>query len=1151
MTIFGNSKLFGKPIFIGSILIILLTANFAFSQVTTGQITGVVTDQNGAVIAGATVKATNADTNLARETTTSGDGIYSFQLLPPGNYNVEISAQGFQNQTTKAVVNITQTTAVDVQLGVGIDAGSVTVQADAPVLQTETSQNGRVLTGETIRQLPLPTRNFQQLLTLQAGAQSSVSNNTELGRGDATISVNGQRTTSNSVRINGIDANSIGTNSTPNIAVPATDSLQEFVVQTSLYDASNGRNAGGNVEAITRSGTNDFRGNVYYFFRDKSLTANEPFIKGRGLERPEFRRQQFGATLGGPVVRDRVFFFGSYQGTRERNGYSLLNSLTSPNVPLGLTDTNRTAAGLAAAFGIANPATINAVSLAVLNARLPNGSFAIPSSGTTARPVGCTTVNVNLCPVTVPQSGVSRFRENQFNANGDFIVSDKHNIAAKFFVADNPTFQANYNFAGLGNGTQQLVGFGGDLTIKQKLYSITDNYIFSPNVVNQARVGYNRLRVTSVPQEPFSAASLGITNPFASIYPGAPTIQFAGLDSQFFFGSAPLSDQSSRINGYSFNDTLSITSGNHRLRFGGEYKFSQVKFYFNAFTRGQIIFSSFNNFLSGVGTSLLGSGVFDRYYKVNDVSGFAQDDWKISSRLTLNVGVRYDFYGLPTEDQGRLVNLLFDQIRIGTTAAPATPANGFVQAEGGQLAGVPTVVKSLVPNDKNNFAPRIGFAYLLDEDLNIVLRGGYGIYYDRISTRYANTQLFNYPYFALGVGLPGSTLPGITQRFANPFIPLPPPSQFPVAANLPSPLSPLSPFIGVPVAGVYVDPNLQTPYVQQFNVGLQWELWKNFVLDVGYVGNKGTHLLQLISPNQPVYNSTTNSFATPFPGTVISALKNATGGVQQVQTSSLSTYNSFQTSLSKRFSSGLQFQAAYTFGKSIDYYSGGTVNEIANVFGDQRDWRTNRGRSDFNREQRLVISGVYALPKRDYGSGFADGLLNNWQIAGIGVFQTGLPFSVVDNPGNGVIQRANFNYGFNGDIYTSGSDSQRLGAYFNTAAFSRSCPIGVVAGGAFLACSNNGVGVVNNPTFDPTNPFGNTLRNGFTGPGQKNIDLSLIKLVPISEQFRGELRLEAFNVFNWVNYANPNSNISGAAFGRIERASTGPRVLQLGFKLNF
>lgn len=1148
MSVFYKSDKFGKSIFAGAVFTILFAASFAYSQVTTGQITGIVTDPNGAVVPGATVKATNTETNLSRETTTSGDGIYSFQLLPPGNYRVSATASGFVETGIQAVVNITQTTNADITLSIGqIDDNMVTVQAQAPELQTETSQNGRVITGETIRQLPLPTRNFQQLLTLQAGAQSSVSNNTELGRGDATISVNGQRTTSNSVRINGVDANSIGTNSTPNIAVPATDSLQEFVVQTSLYDASNGRNAGGNVEAITRSGSNDFRGNVYYFFRDKSLTANEPFIKARGLDRPEFRRQQFGGTLGGRIVRDRVFFFGSYQGTREQNGYSLLNSLTSPNVPLGLTDNNRTAAGLAAAFGV-NPALVSPVSLAILNARLPDGSFAIPSSGATARPANCLAIlATNLCPVTVPQSGVSRFRENQFNANGDFIISDRHNLAAKFFVADNPTVQANYNFAGLGNGERQLIGFGGDLTIKQKLYSVTDNYIFSSNVVNQARFGFNRLRVTSVPQEPFSAAELGITNPLASLYPGAPTIQLAGLDSQFFFGAAPLADQSSRINGYSFNDTLSVTAGNHRLRFGGEYKFSQVKFYFNAFSRGQIIYSSFNNFLTGTGTSLLGSGVFDRYFKVNDASGFVQDDWKINSRLTLNLGVRYDFYGLPVEDQGRLVNILFDQIRVGTVASPAPPPNGIVQAEGGPLAGVPTVEKSLVPNDKNNFAPRVGFAYLLDEKLNLVVRGGYGLYYDRISTRFANTQLFNYPYFALGVGLPG-----LLQSPSAPFLNLPPPSAFPVAPTVPSPLTPLAfPTVGVPIAGIYVDPELQTPYVQQYNIGLQWELWKNFVFDFGYVGNKGTHLLQLISPNQPIYNRATNSFATPFAGNIISALKNATGGVQQVQTSSLSTYNSLQTSLSKRFASGLQFQAAYTFGKAIDYYSGGNVNEIANVFGDQRDWRSNRGRSDFNREQRLVISGVYAFPKRNYDSGFAKGILNDWQIAGIAVFQSGLPFSIVDNPGNAVIQRANYNYNFNGDIYTTGSDSERLGAYFNTAAFVRSCPVGTVVSGVFIACSNSGVGVVNNPTFDPSSPFGNTPRNGFTGPGQKNVDLSLVKFIPFSEQFRGELRIEAFNVFNWVNYANPNSNISGANFGRIERASTGPRVIQLGFKLNF
>ena len=1097
---------------LGAILIFTIV-NFA--QGTTGQLSGVVTDQNSAVVPNATVKITNTATNLSREATTNSDGVYSFQLLPAGNYQVEISAQGFQKQTVSAVVNITQTTSADVQLGVTIDGGSVVIEAGAPLVQNETSQNGRVITGETLRQLPLPTRNFQQLLTLSSGAQSGVSNTTDLGRGDATISVNGQRTTSNSVRINGIDANSIGTNSTPNIAVPATDSLQEFIVQTSLYDASNGRNAGGNVEAITRSGSNDFHGSAYYFLRDSSLTANEPFIKGRGLAKPVLDRKQYGGTLGGRIIRDRAFFFVSYQGTREENGMSLTNSLTSPLIPAGLTDTNRTAAGLAAAFGI-NQALINPVALNILNAKLPNGEFAIPSSGAT----GLTAST----PVLTPQSGLSTFKENQFNINGDFNFTSNHSLAAKFFLADNPTTQANYNFAGLGNGERQLVGFGGDLEIVQKLYSITDTYIFSPNIVNQAKFGYSRLRVTSVPEEPFTAASLGISSSLASLFPGAPTITVAGLDSAFIFGPGTLADQNSEIDGYSFGDTLSVTAGNHRLKFGGEYRYSTVDFYFNAFSRGQIIFPSFSAFLQGgsAGTSLslLGSGVFDRAYKVSDLNGFIQDDWKINRRLTVNLGLRYDLFGLPSDENGRLVNFLPSQLKQGA------PPNGFVQAEGGSLAGVPTVEKTLVPVDKNNFSPRVGFAYLLNEDFNIVMRGGYGIYYDRISTRYANTQLFNYPYFAIGVGFPG-----FLNTFASPFVNMPAPSTFPTAANVPSPLAPIAPLVGVPISGVYIDPNLKTPYIHQYNFGFQWNFAKNYLFDIGYVGNKGTNLLQVILLNQPTFNSATGTFSANPLGAGFSANRNLTGGVHQVQTTSVSNYNSLQMSLTRRFTNGLQFLAAYTFGESIDYYSGAGVNELTVVPGDQVNWRTNRGRSDFNREHRFVISGVYALPKFKDSNAFVKNVFGGWEVAGIGVFQSGLPFSVIDNPGNTVINRANYNPTFTGNLYTSGDVGNRLNGYFTTGAFVRS---------AFGTA-----------TFDPLSPFGNSVRNSLTGPGQKNIDISFIKFIPITEKMRGEFRAEMFNAFNWVNYANPNSNISGANFGRIERAATGPRVIQLAFKFSF
>jgi hypothetical protein len=1113
-----------------AISLIVGFAGVGRAQVTTGTISGTVADPNAAVVQGAEVKVTNLDTNSSRSTSSDSDGHFAFTLLPPGRYRVELTAQGFQVYQAETVVNITQTTTLAVRLNLTGTTATVLIAAETPILQPETSQNGHVIEGATIRQIPLSTRNFQQLLVLQAGAQSSVSNNTDLGRGDTAFTVNGQRPTSNSVRINGIDANSIGTNSTPNLAVPTTESLQEFIVQTSLYDASNGRNAGGNVEAVTRSGGNDFHGNIFYFLRNKALNANEPFVKARGLQRPILNRYQYGGTLGGRIVRDKAFFFVSYQGTREQNGLSLSNSLTFPSVPAGLRDDNRTAAALATTFGIP-VANISPVAVNILNARLPNGQFAIPSSGV-ANALGAAA----RIPTSVVQSGVSTFRENQFNGNLDFNLSNTHSLSSKLFYAKNPAFQAIYNFAGTGNRlegqpTIQLIGFGGDIPITQILYSLTDNYAFSSKITNQARFGVNSIEATSTPQEPFTAAQLGMTTPFANLYPGAPTIQVAGADSSFFFGSSPLGDQHSKINAWTAQDTLSIVSGKHRIRVGGEFRHSTLDFFFNAFTRGQLIFSSFNNLLIGNGVSILGSGVFDRHYTVRDFGAFVQDDYKFNDRLTLNLGLRYEYFGPPVDSQGRLVNFLPGQFRIGA------PPNGIVQAAGGQLAGVPTVDSTLVPPDKNNFGPRFGFAYRADHSGKVVVRGGYGIYYDRFSTRFINTQLFNFPYLALGVGLPG-----LLRTLADPFVPLPLPSTFPTAATIPSPLSGLAPFVGVPVSGIFVDPNLRTPYIQQFNAGVQWEFAKNTVVEVGYVGNKGTKLLQIVDLNQPVYVPATNSFVAPLAtGAILSTAKNVTGGVHQVQTSSNSRYNSLQATLTRRFTQGGQITAAYTFGHSYDYYNGTTVNELASPFGDQSNWKTNYGRSDFNREQRLVISGVYELPKSKSESGLARALLNNWQIAGIAVFQSGLPFSIVDNPGNAVFSRANRNPSFSGQIQCSGAVSSCLNNYFNQGAFVISRP----------RLDNTGVGVVNNPTFDPNAPFGNTPRNFLTGPGQKNLDISLVKFIPITERFRGEARVEFFNAFNWVNYANPVNNIAIASFGRIISASTGPRVIQFAFKLNF
>lgn len=1095
-----------------SLLLLALITSF-FSQGDTGQLSGRVVDINGAVVPAANVKLVSQSTSQLREITTKDSGDFAFTLLPPGLYKLEVTATGFRNvQIDTVQINITQTTTVAVHLEPATVSGIVNIEAEAPLVQQESSQIGRVIEGQTIRQLPLPTRNFQQLLTLSPGTSASVSNNTELGRGDSIISVNGQRTTANNVRINGVDANAIGTNATANIAVPATDTLQEFIVQTSLYDATQGRNAGGNVEAVTRSGGNDWHGNAYYFIRNKALNENEFFLESAGQPKPVLTRHQFGGTFGGPIVRERAFFFASYQRTNETNGASLNNSLLFPVMPAQLRDNNRTAAALQSTFGVAP----NPIAVTILNLKLPNGQFAIPSAAT---PSGLT-----------PISAISLFREHQFNANFDINFSNNHTLSAKTYAARNPQFQSNFNFAALGNGPTQLPGSGAEFVIIQTLNSITDTYVITPNIVNQVRFGYSRLRSTSTPDEPFTAADLGISTPLRNHFPGSPTLIVTGL---FTFGSSPFADQSSRINAFTAGDTLSIIRGSHHLRFGGEYRRSQVNFFFNAFSRGQITFPTFNDFLLGNGVSVIGSGVFDRAVRINDLSGFFQDDWKFTPGLTFNLGVRYDFFGFPSDIRGRFVNFLPVQLRQGTIANPAGPPNGFVQAEGGSLNEVPEVASTLVPSDKNNLSPRVGFAWRLNSAGSLVLRGGYGIYYDRFSARFANTQLLNYPYFALAVGLPG-----LTRAIADPFIPVPSPGAFPLNPTIPSPLSPSAPIVGVPISGLFVDPELSTPYVQQYNANIQWELFRDYLLEVGYVGSKGTKLLQIVSLNQPVYNRAANVFVAPL-GPALSTQKMVANGIQQTQTSANSRYNSLQISMTKRYSRGLQFLAAYTLGKSNDYYSGGQLNELFAMPGDELNWKLNYGPSDYDRRHRLVTSFVYELPKFSDENRASRALLNNWQVNGIFTLQTGLPFTIIDSPNLAIIQRANFAAGA-GNLLTTGDIESRLNQYFNTAAFALSRPI----------LSGANLGTPNSPTFDPNNPFGNTPRNFLYGPGQKNLDFSVVKFIVRSETVRAELRAEFFNLFNWTNFANPNTNIAvPATFGRITATSSGPRVIQFAFKI--
>ena len=1099
---------------------------------TTGQIAGQILDPQGAVTVGAQVTLTS-EAGAKREVTTDASGRYAFPLLPPASYLLGIAMPGFKSLTVEHVIaKITETTHLDLRLQVAVRQESVVVSAEPPLVQAESPTRGEVIQSGTLRQLPLSTRNFQQLLTLTAGTLGSISNSSELGRGDAVFNVNGQRSVSNAVVINGVDANSIGTGSTPNLAVPATDTLQEFIVQTSLYDASQGRNAGGIVAAVTRSGSNAFHGNLYEFLRNDALNANNYFLNRAGVPRPVYRRNQFGGTLGGRIVKDRAWFFMSYQGTRETNGTSLTNSLATVFVPGNLSNDRSTAAmnALAASFGVA---AINPTALFLLQAKLPNGQNAIPSAPSPG---------ASNAAVSVPVPGISKFREDQFNSNLDFQVNSKNRLALKFFWANNPATQALFNSFGTGNALP-LPGFGATVDFKQRLLSVSDTHAFGAHVLNEGHFGYSSITTKSTPQEPFTSAQLGIQSPLSSLFPGMPTIS---VSNYFDLGASPFSDNDAQIATSTIGDALNWTIGRHSLKLGGEYKRQSVDERFDLYTRGNMFdlgFSGnpFTDFLGGFfglnGLSIMGSGVNTRHHRAQDAAWFINDNWRLTDQLTLTLGLRWDYYGQFHETQGRFV--AFDPALLATKAIGGGVAvtGGFVQANNAQsvLPGFTPVTSTLVPADTNNFGPRIGFAWQpFRHDSRMVVRGGFGMYYDRPNARLLNNQILNFPFYTLAqvVGAP----------ISNPFVQVPLPSAFPLqfsnatifpsggapavlpAAVAASACAPAG-FTCVPANGIY--PNLHnflTPYVYQYSLGTQHEFARNWLLDLSYVGASGRRQLRLLDLNQPVA-AVAFSPGPLSPG--LSALPIQAFGVHVIESSGNSNYNSLQATVTKRFSHGLQLIAAYTFSHNIDDYSGDASGTSDNsvVPGDEVNLH-NRASADFDRRHRFVFSYIYDLPKFYHGGSKPASLLaNDWELAGILTLQTGTPFSVLTNATAFVQARADFAPGCTPtSAELSGSVDSRLNKYFDT-----SC---------FVAATGLG-------------NYGETGRNILRGPDQKNIDFSVVKFFPVGEGKKLEFRSEFFNLFNMTSFANPVNIKASANFGQIVRTSTGSRVIQFAMKFNF
>ena len=1143
-----------------SAAIALVTASFVFAQgPTTGRIEGTVSDQKGAVVPNAEISIVNKEKGTEFKTRTDASGHYVTLPLPPGSYRITASAPGFMSLESDASVNITETRVVDHELVVAGQA--VTVRVDS-TLQTNGPDLGRLVDSRTISELPLSTRNFTQVLSLSPGAATFLPDSTAVGRNTQTISVNGARMTQNNLQMNGVNANTMGTSSSINVPVPAPESIQEFKVQTSLYDASFGRSGGGNVQVVTRSGGNQFHGNAYEYFRNEALNANNPFLKAAAVDRPVLRRNVFGGTVGGPIKKNKIFFFASYQGTQETNGASILNSISSGVLIDSKLTNDRSEATLKRDYKLS---AIHPVALALLNEKLPDGQFLIPTPQADGRYFG---------------AAISEFTEHQFNANVDYRLTDKNSLAVKFFFANAPFFLALPSFRGTG---ANVPGFGTDQGGDLRVIAIQDVHSFSSRTFNELRLGFTSNRNSISPSEPINDTEIGITRSNRDLFPGLGLIRVAAGAGGLVIGT-PTNISPAFATVTTLADSLGLNRGNHLIRIGGEFRFNEVNLDQQQFSRGQIDFTDFKSFLMGVSTnSTLGDGIGSRRQRAMDYNFFLQDDWKISPRLTVNLGVRYEL-DMPVYDtRGRLSTfdpaLYQPRMAVDGSGNPiGPPIGGFVQAGNVipeyDLATVPNVSKYVIHSvDKNNIAPRVGFAYVPLNSTRLVFRVGYGIYHSRPTFQYVSNSVTTPPGYLLGRQA--------NQPLDHPFPALP--SQFPIFQP------------GVALSGTVPDRGIRTPYFHQYNTSIQFEITRQTLVEAAYVGTRGVNLFRQVAINQARLASPTHPIINDVTGAVITTntpqnarLRAPFQGVDLNsffvnQTTAQSSYNSLQLSFNRRFSRGLQFLAAYTYAKSIDNASGsgggagtvgivnpGAVGDTSIVLGNQLDNRANRSVSDFDRTHRFVFSYLYDLPRFSFASksSLAREVFWNWELAGIVTAMSGLPIDIVDtgagsfyglNQGANPLARPSW---ASGQAHGSAMQNVPAGYFFNPFAFVRpAVPIGQIIP------SSGGTAIANASGTD----IGNVGRNVLRGPSQSNVDVSIIKRFVIREEKTLEFHLEAFNVLNHVNLANPISDLNAVvssggsidtskgtinnnnagAFGRIISTSNNPRIIQLALKFNF